>query len=203
MTRSTRGVARRRGLPGAALAMATLALAAGCSSGQITQTAEADPVAGGANRQVDLPDGRLLVRNAVLVYPGADGYPRGGTAPLELLIFNDTPAPVRLTGVTSPHGRVGLVQDGSPSPAASPQPAPTGGPVDVEIPARGFVRLAPGSGRYLQLAGLTESLLPGQSVTLTFQFTENAEIADVTVPLTTPLSPLPRSPMEFPDGEHG
>lgn len=207
MTRSTTGIVHGRRLAAAALAVAALAFVAGCSAGRITQTDTTVAAIPGADLEVEAPGGRILVRNAHVVYPGTEGYPRGGSAPLELRIFNDTQEPVRLVAVTSSRGQVVLARGGSASPsptATAGTPAPTGSPtsqtptgtsINIEIPAFGFVTLAPDADQHLQIVGLTEALSPGQSVTLTLRFSNGVTISDVQVPVTTPRSPAPRSPL--------
>jgi hypothetical protein len=105
----------------------------------------------------------------------------------------------------SPDASPGVSPGASPSPAASPSPpAPAGGRVDVEIPARGYVVISPDAGVQLRLVGLTRTLRPGDSVTLTFRFSNNVVIRNLAVPVDLPASPLPRSPMVFEhEGEAG
>lgn len=217
MTRSTRALVRR-GLAAAAMATFAAALTAGCSAGQQAQTAAQAPTVPGANAQVAVPGpegGQILVRNAVVAF-ARGGYAKGATAPLELQLQNATDKPVRLVEVTSPQGRVLAFAGASPAPTrtASPttaSPSPTaarspqapGRPVDIEVPARGYVMLSPDSAQFLQLVGLAEPLPLGQTATLTFRFDNGATITDVAVPLTTPMSPAPRSPMVFTEGPTG
>lgn len=215
MTRSTTGMVHGRRLAAAALAVAALAFVAGCSAGRITQTDTTVAAIPGTDLEVEAPGGRILVRNAHVVYPGTEGYPRGGTAPLEVRIFNNTQEPVRLVAVTSPRGQVVLARGasaspsarataGTPAPTASPtRQAPAGSSINVEIPAFGFVTLAPDADQHLQIVGLTEALSPGQSVTLTLRFSNGVTISDVQVPVTTPTSPAPRSPLPIEHGDEG
>jgi len=60
--------------------------------------------------------------------------------------------------------------------------------------------LDPTGQRYLQITGLSEDLRPGQNVVLTFRFDNGVEIK-TPVPIAVPLSPLPRTPLEFDDHE--
>ena len=170
------------------LGVTLLLFLAGCSAGQITQTADTVAAVPGANQQV----GGLAVRNVFVEYPGTEGYLTGGSAPLSIRLFNDSMSPVRLVGVTSSNGPVALGALSLASPAAR-----AGGSINVEIPASGYAVLVRGSGPYLTLSGLERPLKPGDSVTLTFMFSDGSEIAGVAVPVTTPSSPAPRSPMEF------
>jgi hypothetical protein len=60
--------------------------------------------------------------------------------------------------------------------------------------------LDPTGQRFLQITGLGEELRPGQTVVLTFRFDNGVEI-ETPVPIAVPLSPLPRSPMDFDEHE--
>ncbi|GAA2519260.1 hypothetical protein [Pilimelia columellifera] len=99
MTRST----NRRGaalLAGAALTASLLV--SGCSAGQIAETAKKRPSVAGVNASASLPDGGVVsVRDAVIVFD-SHGYPKGGTAPLSLSLFNDTTAPVTVRASVRP-----------------------------------------------------------------------------------------------------
>lgn len=191
-----------------AVAGATVAFTAGCGAGRETQTDQQVAAVPGGNVKISAaPDGSVSVRNALIVYPGPNGYERGADAPIEVRVFNDTKAAIRLIDVRSPAGDVVLVREGaasptpsataqpaSPDPSMSPPPAATGGRVDVEIPASGMVVLAPGAGQYLQLAGLTEPIKQAGSVALTFVFGNNIQLPEVRVPIAPPFSPEPRAP---------
>jgi hypothetical protein len=68
--------------------------------------------------------------------------------------------------------------------------------IDVVIPGFSFVVLAPGSDAYLAIAGLTGGpLMPGQTATFTFTFTDDKGDAtssgNLAVPVAVPLSPQP------------
>ncbi|HET9516676.1 MAG TPA: hypothetical protein VFO77_03000 [Actinoplanes sp.] len=82
---------RRVALFAGAAAVAAVALA-GCSAGQIAETAKKEPSTYGVN--VDNADGSVLVRSLAVSYASPKGYPAGGTAPLEFALFNQTTAPV-------------------------------------------------------------------------------------------------------------
>jgi hypothetical protein len=126
-------------------ACAALAVA-GCSAGQLTQTANQKPAVPGANVNA----GTIALRNLLVQYNGIDGYPAGGDAPLEIRIFNDGVQPVTLIGVTSDKAAAITLVGGppvaspevtttpsatSPSPAASPPASPTGSPQASPSPA--------------------------------------------------------------------
>jgi copper(I)-binding protein len=90
------------------------------------------------------------------------------------------------------------------SPAASPSAsAPAGNPqINIEVPPTGLVALKPGQPRYLQIAGLARSIRSGDIIEVTFRF-DNGVSIPVKLPIATPMSPLPRSPMEIPEEGSG
>jgi hypothetical protein len=82
----------------AVVAVGTTGLLAACSAGQQAQTSEIRPGVAGVN--LSAPDGRrVYVRNIAVTYPGPTGYPKGGAAPLQMWIFNDTQQTITLTAV--------------------------------------------------------------------------------------------------------
>jgi hypothetical protein len=119
-------------------ALATASLLSGCGAGQIATTADTKPAIQGADAtlQISSPgtaydNTTLGVRNATIVYNGINGYPAGGAAPLSLYLFNNTPAPMTLTGVKATFEQPNSTGSGSATvvltggPAASPSaPAP-------------------------------------------------------------------------------
>ncbi|HEY2949917.1 MAG TPA: hypothetical protein VGJ53_16210 [Micromonosporaceae bacterium] len=205
------GTATRRGgllreaalLSGVALAAALLA--SGCGAGQIAATANVAPAVPGANGEAQLTDasgvsaGTVSVRNVLVVYKDPKGYPKGGTAPLDVHIFNDTSGDVTVT-VSSPAaasvvltGSAGASASASPgAPSAQPSASPPAGqPARLTIPAQGFAVLNPDQARSLRLVGLTEALPAGSSVPLAFDFGGGVTIK-VDALVAPPLSPLPR-----------
>lgn len=93
---------------------------------------------------------------------------------------------------------------GSPSASASASATPSGPPtnptIDVEVPVRGIAVLDPSLGRYLQITGLSEELKPGDTVEVTFRFSNGVSIT-TPVPIAVPYSPPPRSPLNFEEDE--
>lgn len=112
------------------------------------------------------------------------------------------------SGSVAPSGPASGPASGSASAPASAtaSPTPTGPPtnptIDVEIPVRGIAVLDPSLDRYLQITGLSEKLKPGDTVEVTFRFNNGVSIT-TPVPISVPLSPPPRSPMQFEGGEDG
>ncbi|MBV1853469.1 copper chaperone PCu(A)C [Catellatospora tritici] len=82
---------------------AALALT-GCSAGMQSQTADqvaAVPGAAGGSIETSPGAGNVVVRDAMVAYPGLPGYKAGADAPLQLRIFNNTKDPITVTGVES------------------------------------------------------------------------------------------------------
>ncbi len=79
-------------------ALATVALAGGCSAGQEAATSEVvAAVPGGfatATPDASLPLQVVLVENVEIAFKDTAGYPAGGTAPLAMHIFNQTKYPI-------------------------------------------------------------------------------------------------------------
>jgi hypothetical protein len=152
----TRSTSRRAAALLAGTAMAAGLLLTGCSAGQIAETARKNPSIMGVNAEAQLTDGdgqvvgSVAVRDVLVPYPGQEGYPRLGDAPLEARVFNDTPEPVTvrvLPGLPETDsaqlvrvGSVDLIGGATPSAApttAAPVASPTGdgSPAAGESPA--------------------------------------------------------------------
>ncbi|MGY0232658.1 hypothetical protein [Longispora urticae] len=125
-------------IPAFALGVAAVALTAGCSAGQVSQTAGQVAAVPGANRTIELKDshdlivGRVALRDVMVQYSDK-GYAAKGTAPLQVRIFNDSPYAVKLCSVDSDAGKVvkgtgGIVPPASPSAAASASASPSATP---------------------------------------------------------------------------
>jgi copper(I)-binding protein len=126
---------------------------AGCGAGQITQTSTQVPSIVGANAG----NQSVVVRDAHIEFAdeakGANIYPRGGAAPLQMSIVNTGGEPDRLVSASSPaaasveisgeaeiaSGRVLLIE-GEPAAAAAPAPA------SAAPPASGSARPTPAGG---------------------------------------------------------
>lgn len=97
-TRKRRGSLRRLGAALVASAAAA-ALLTGCAAGQVAQTVDQYPVVDGAAGNA----GQLLIRNAGIAPPsGINGYAKGGTATLQLVVVNGTNKDDRLVSASSP-----------------------------------------------------------------------------------------------------
>ncbi|MFD2766641.1 copper chaperone PCu(A)C [Micromonospora eburnea] len=102
----------------------------------------------------------------------------------------------------SPSEALGSGEPASPSASPSESAAPSL-PARIEIPAKGFAQLSPGSDRFLQLVGLHEKLLTGQQVSLTFDFGDG-NVIRTGAPIGVPLTPAaPPSPVVHPREEAG
>ncbi|WDZ85675.1 hypothetical protein [Micromonospora cathayae] len=115
MTRSIRGSRRAAVLLAGTAAVGLLV--SGCGAGQIAETALKQPSVQGVN--TGTPDGKYLVRGLVVDFPGGEGYPSGGNAPLSVVLYNDTPQAVRVTVSTDSAQAVVLAGAGA-SPSATP-----------------------------------------------------------------------------------
>lgn len=131
VTRSS-GRIRRTALACGTAAAAAL-LAAGCSAGQVAETARKAPSAPGANGQATVSDtagaavGTVSVRDVQVVYKDSAGYPPGGTAPLDVRIFNDTSQEVTVD-VSSPAADSVVLTVGAAAPTRAPEPAESASP---------------------------------------------------------------------------
>jgi len=205
-------------LAAAVVATGLLALASGCSAGQITQTDEIVPAVPGVNVQTPIPGGQLAVRNAYVVYPGTQGYAAGSRAILSLRLFNNSPNPVRLRGGTSDFGTVtlGSAAAASPSPAAAASPTPTASarptaapptpavpaaPAAIVIPPLSLLVLDAESPQRMTIT-LKEALKPGASVVVSLTFDDGVQLDKVTIPMDVPGAPAPRVPLVTDEAGH-
>jgi hypothetical protein len=208
-----RSLGTRRVAQAAGAAMAAVIALAGCSAGQVAETALLKTPISGLNTQS--PDGQLLVRNLQVAYNGPEGYPANGIAPLQVTLANQSQQAMTVTITSRPQTDVvagvvsaqqvgvgALAPSGSPSaPApdasasAAAEPAgPALKPAKFEIPPLGTQTFNPGgTGPALQAVGLTNVLKPGYSLSLTIQ-ANDGQAFDVLAPVATPASPASRAP---------
>ncbi|MEV4352440.1 hypothetical protein AB0J83_48945 [Actinoplanes sp. NPDC049596] len=122
---------RRVALAAGLATVAVMALSA-CSAGQVAETALLKTPISGVNTQS--PDGRLEIRNLQVVYNSPEGYEAGGTAQLELSLYNTTTSSIQVSiSSAAPQGtsnnvvsaqQVGLTGGaGAASPAPEPEPS--------------------------------------------------------------------------------
>jgi hypothetical protein len=99
--KSTSGRLRLAAAAGAALVLA------GCSAGQIAQTAGMEPAVNGGTGQA----GDIAVRDVQLVYPDGGSYAVGSAVPLRGVIVNAGLGEDQLVDVTSAWGKVVITGD--------------------------------------------------------------------------------------------
>ncbi len=157
------------------LLAATAALAA-CGTGKYSQTAtQVAPVPGFSQTiSISNPPGTVGVSNAHLPYSGSQGFKAGAEVPLELWLFNNTQGPVTVIISTSN----GTIKEGR-----------------VEVPVSGLVKPA------VKVTGLTSGIKPGQSMEVKIDFVGYGVIERAILPVAAPEEPLPRNPIEAPEGE--
>lgn len=146
----------------------------------------------------------------VLLFTGASSTPAGTASASASPSATGSPSPTASrspspTGTRSPSPTANrsTTATATRSPSSAVPGSPAGSPVNIEIPAHGYVVLSPGAGRFLQIVGLSESLRLGQTVKLTFRFSNGKAIEDVSVPVNTPTAQAPRSPLVFTEGSGG
>jgi periplasmic copper chaperone A len=175
----------RRVRVGVTAAAAALLALGGCAAGQHAQTAEETPVVDG----VAADAGPMALRAVTVAPPLSGSYPKGGSAPLQLVIVNDSRVDDRLVSVTTPvAGDVRLFANS----AAATSAAAAAAPQSLSFPrgqatSIGFADSEPA----IQLQNLTQQLFPAQSFPITFQF---ATAGSVTFSIAVHLVPGPSSP---------
>jgi hypothetical protein len=224
---------RRAALVAGVATVGVIALA-GCSAGQVAETAMLDTPIAGVN--ANSADGSVAVRDAQVAYNGVEGYEKGESAPLQLSLFNQSEKDVTISIASVPLERpqvvsaaqVGFAAAGAPSPSASsssvpasavspsvkpsgalpgtsgsPSPGPSApsaeaGPTvtaaQITIKALGSAFFRPTDVKKLQAVGLSDDLMPGQSVNLVFRFSNGAPDLTIQAPVAIPLSPASRAP---------
>jgi hypothetical protein len=194
---------RRAALVAGVATVAAVALA-GCSAGQIAETALKVPSNMGVNAENS--NNSLAIRNLMVVYNGIDGYPAGASAPLEVTFANNTTAEITVRissqplqdqtegqGVVSARS-VGLV-GGTPSAEPSGSPAAASAePAQIAVGPLGYASFLPSDKQSLQAIGLSDKLLPGMSVNLVLEFSDGADPLVVQAPVGVPLEPASRAP---------
>jgi hypothetical protein len=131
--RSITGTQPRRRFLGVAALLASpaaaLALMAGCSVGQVSQTDTMVPAVPGTSLDVNSGQVDASLRNLMIAYNSPQGYSAGSTAPLVVFMTNNSAdEPIVLTSVTATDGQGGpslgtVVLTGGPV-TAQKNPAP-------------------------------------------------------------------------------
>lgn len=142
MTRSIRGSGRAALLLAGTAAAAGLLLS-GCGAGQVAETANKIPSVQGVNVQTS--DNLFKVRGLYVQYPGPEGYQAGGTAPLNVVLYNDSRSPVTVTVTTDSAQQVVLAgtAGGAASPTGSPTEPASASPTAVDPSASPSQSLGP------------------------------------------------------------
>lgn len=211
MSRPTHRI--RRVVVALSLPLAVGALA-GCSAGQVTQTATQVPTVDGANADI----GPLSLRDVVIEYPSEGTWEAGSSPELGFVIANSSIEPDRLISIeTTGADAVLIIDSAAESEAASPPPtsaeptatatdevapsgdasasasAPTSAPTSsapaettITIPSQGLVKV-PNDAARVVLDSVKEDLLPSQVISFTFTF-EKAGKVTVEVPVASPES---------------
>ncbi len=117
----------KRSITFAALAsVAALALSA-CGAGLTSQTADQQSTVPGVSAQAPGQGGKgtISVRNAMLTYPGTEGYKAGSQAQVKIWLFNDSPETVQV-----------VIKPGPDAPITSAAGADT----PITIPPGGYAK---------------------------------------------------------------
>ena len=117
--------------------------------------------------------------------------------PVVVTTTQPPPPPTETAAATAaPTGSPEVTATASPEPTPTipPTTQPPGVPVSVAIPPGSFVLLVPGQGDagFLRLNGLTQAIAPGESVRVTFSFSDGTSTT-LDVPLAPPLGTVPRA----------
>lgn len=130
--------------------------------------------------------GSVALRAVTVAPPAGGSYPKGGAAPLQLVIVNDSIRPDQLVRVTTPvAGDVRLF----PNAAAATGTTASAALQSLSFPrgqatSIGFADSEP----VIQLQNLTQQLFPAQSFPITFEF---ATAGSVTFSVAVHLVPGP------------
>lgn len=135
---------------------------------------------------------------SVRLAAGASGTPSPSASPSAPASPTATPS-----ATATPSGTPSATPTGEASPSVEPTPAaePPARPATVRIPAGSFAALTASGQQFLELVGLNEELKAGGTVQLVFDFGDGAELT-LAVPLSVPLTPVPRGSAEVSEEEH-
>ncbi|MEU4691709.1 hypothetical protein [Actinoplanes sp. NPDC023714] len=158
-----RPLGTRRAVRAAGAATVAVLALAGCSAGQVAETAILDTPIGGVDTET--VSGSVYIRNLQVEYPGVEGYAAGSNAPLELSLYNQTDNPITVTISAKPTeepqvvsaSRVGIVT----GVAGSSAPAPSGAP--AETPSAHGSASAPGEPDEAAPSGAVSPVAPSGS----------------------------------------
>ena len=132
----------RRAVRSASVAVVAAVALAGCSAGQVAETAIKRPSNPGVN--VNNSNNTVGIRNLAVTYPGPAGFPAGSAAPLEMGLFNLTTQPITVLISSTPEATSGgqtvvgasSVQIFGGSSAGSSEPTPSGAAPSEAAPSQ-------------------------------------------------------------------
>jgi hypothetical protein len=218
-----RSLGTRRVALFAGAATVTAVALAGCSAGQVASTATDMSAIQGVNAQSTsgsvLIRNLAVKYDGIAGYqPGANApiwvnLYNQTTSPITVLVSSAAPtsadAPsegvvtaqqIGLLGGTptasaTPSATPSESSSGSPSNSASPSASPTPDvqPARITIAPLGSVSFLPGDTQTLEAVGLSNTLMPGNQLSLVFRFSDGSSDLGVLAPVETPLSPAPRA----------
>ncbi|NMO52142.1 hypothetical protein HH310_13165 [Actinoplanes sp. TBRC 11911] len=219
-----RSLGTRRVAMAAGVATVAVIGLAGCSAGQVAETAILQPAVSGVN--TTSPDGSLLIRNLQVVYNNTDGYKAGDTAPIEVSLFNQTESTITVLISSTPQQgagesvvsaqQIGVSGGAAPSAAASEpspsasEPSPSESAAAPELaPARFTIEphsaesFMPGDPQELRAVGLSGDLANGSALALTVESSATSQPLQLLAPVAIPLSPAPRASGAADESEEG
>lgn len=154
-----------------------LALAlTGCAAGQRAQTANEFSVVDGISADI----GTIGLRNAGVAHPATPaGYAANGAATLSLAIVNAGPRPDQLLSVSSDAAKSITLAPASSASASAGVPASTPATANgITVPAQGLVQVGSAAGNArITLRGLSRTLVPGQTISVSFTFRDAGTVA--------------------------
>ncbi len=134
---------RRAALVAGVATVGVIALA-GCSAGQVAETALLDTPIAGVN--ANAPDGSVFVRNVQIDYTGTEGYKKGDNAPLELSLFNQSEKDVTVSITSTPVDQPQVVSAAQVGFVSAPAPAASGEALPSGVPSSGAPSAGPSAG---------------------------------------------------------
>lgn len=206
MSRPQHSKAVRLRLAPAVIGLGAVVALSGCAAGQQAETSKQVAAVFGANADVK----NMAIRNATMTFPqGEPFYPKGATAPIDVVLVNEAlhndrlvkvsssyAASAKISGQTVIPGGTRLYSDGVP-PGSTPQVTndPSSGPADP--PPVGPVKKPQVN---IALVGLTQTIRPGTTIPVTFTF---AKAGSVTAHVPIGPSGEPRPEHGSPSGHGG
>ncbi len=181
----TARVSRARRIGAAGLTAAALVALTSCAAGQVAGSANQTPAVDGVAANIGL----INLRAVAVVAPPDKSYPKGGDAPLQLVLINSGMRSDTLTSVTSdiaagsafyPTGTDALSASGTSSSATTGATSPSSSAITLPVvPTLAGIEVVPGERLSIGLAdtdkaillhGLTQQLFPAESFKVTFAF---------------------------------